>query len=48
MSRFTTFQQVLNIAAKQAKQNPKQGRLHVDGVVVQGIQLSKTFEDFGL
>jgi len=48
MSRLTTFQQVINIAARQAKQNPKHGRLHVDGVLVQGVQLSKTFEDFGL
>jgi len=48
MSRLTTFQQVLNLAAKSAKQNPKKGRLHVEGTIVAGPQLLKTFEDYGL
>ncbi len=39
---------MLNLAAKTAKQNPKKGRLHVDGVIIAGPKLIQTFEDYGL
>lgn len=48
LSRKTTFQQLMNIAAKKAKQNPKKGRLIVDGTFIFGPKLIQTFEDFGL
>lgn len=48
LSRKTTFDSVLSIAAKQAKKNPKKGRLIVDGVILTGTKLLQSFEDFKL
>ena len=48
LSRKTTFQQLMNIASKKTKQNPKKGRLIVDGSIIYGPKLMQNFEDFGL
>lgn len=48
LSRKTTFDWLLNYAAKRAKKNPKKGRILVDGIHLSGPKLYQSFEDFKL
>ena len=48
LSRKTTLQQVLMVAANTYKQNIKRGRLLIDDAVVAGTRLFVTLEEYGI